>query len=96
MIISKDFNKLWDPDNLPERIREGNFSLRDNEKNILKNRVESFYNEAEEKEAIKSYDCAVFIEFLSTLWETDDKELRAIVDHAMLLNSKLRNKLKKN
>lgn len=92
MSVKDDFKKLWEPENLPERIRDGNFAIYAEEKEILEGYVKELYKEADEKGVISAEDYAMFVELIDTLYRTDDEELLGIVDQAMILNAKLRNR----
>ena len=89
MFIDKEFDKLWHPDNLPERFRAGQFEIYDYEKQILVDHIHKFYDYIREQHCVPLLDYAYFLEFLELLMKTGDETLGEIADEAWILTAKL-------
>ena len=96
MFIDKEFDKLWHPDNLPERFRAGQFEIYDYEKQILLDHIHKFYDYIREEHCVPLLDYAYFLEFLELLMKTGDETLGEIADEAWILTARMRSGLEIN
>ena len=96
MFIDKEFDKLWHPDNLPERFRAGQFEIYDYEKQILIDHIHKFYDYIREQDCVQLLDYAKFLEFLELLMKTGDETLGEIADEAWILTARMRHGLEIN
>ena len=95
MFIDNEFDELWDPWDLPERIKGGDFTVYDWEKEVILNHIHGFFDYIKELGHVPLRDFANFLEFLDTLGETGDPGLTEFVTEAMILTAQMRTALEK-
>ena len=90
MFIDKEFEDLWRPDHLPERIHSGSYVIFDWEREIIINHINGFFEYIKKLGHVPLLDFCDFLEFLATLGATGDEDLTDIVIGAMILVAKMR------
>lgn len=89
MTVTKDFEELMHYNNLPERLRAGDFVLFDYEKDILKEYIDDFYEMIEKDKAVSLEDFTAFMDFLQLFMDTED-DARDMLSYACVKSNKIR------
>lgn len=93
MFVDKEFDGLWNPDGLWDRFHNGNYALFEEERQILIDHIDRFFDYIDAQEEVSLLDLALFNEFIFELLLTEDDELINIAFRASMRNSMLRNRL---
>ena len=93
MFVDKEFDGLWNPDGLWNRFHNGSYALFEEEKQILIDHIDRFFDYIDAQEEVSLLDLALFNEFIFELLLTEDDELINIAFRASMRNSMLRNRL---
>ena len=95
MRISKEYRQLMDSACLPERFRAGDYSLDEEEKDILMDFIDSFYASVKENDGVPLDDFLEFMDFLDVIWCGDTEEVTEVAAYACLNRAKLRSAIEK-
>ncbi|MBR5071056.1 MAG: hypothetical protein IKX27_04060 [Oscillospiraceae bacterium] len=93
MFVDKEFDNLWSPDGLWDRFNNGDYVLSEEERQILINHIDKFFDYIYEQEEVPLLDLALFNEFIFEMLQSGDDELTTIAYRALIRNSMLRNRL---
>ncbi len=89
MTVTKDFEELMHYNNLPERLRAGDFSLFEYEKDILRKYIDDFYEVIEKDKSVSLEDFTAFMDFLQLFMDAEDAA-RDILSYACIKSNKIR------
>lgn len=95
MRISKEYGELMDSARLPERFRAGDYSLDVEEKAVLKDFIDGFYDFVKENGCVPPDDFFGFMDFLDLIWCGDTEEVTEVAAYAFLNSAKLRSAIEK-
>ena len=95
MIISKEYEKLMEYNELPERFRAGDFGIFEYEGDILSEFVDNFFEAIEENGYVDLEDFTEFMGFIQTLNGVDSEEVQNILFYAFMKSNMIQNALKK-
>ena len=95
MIISKEYEKLMEYNELPERFRAGDFGIFEYEGAILREFVDNFFEAVEENGYVDLEDFTEFMGFIQTLNGVDSEEVQNILYYAFMKSNLIQNALKK-
>ena len=95
MIITKEYEKLMEYNELPERFRAGDFGIFEYEGEILREFVDNFFEAVEENGYVNLEDFTEFMGFIQTLNGVDSDEVQNILFHAFMKSNQIQNALKK-
>ena len=95
MIISKEYEKLMEYNELPERFRAGDFGIFEYEREILREFVDNFFEAVEENGYVDLEDFTEFMGFIQTLNGVDSDEVQNILFYAFMKSNMIQNALKK-
>ena len=94
MFTDKEFDELWNQDNLWDRFANRSFALFDFERKILEDHIDRFFDYLEENlDHVPMLELTLFNEFISALLLSQDDVLIDIYYRACMRNSMLRNRL---
>ena len=93
MFVDKEFDGLWNPDGLWNRFHNGSYALFEEEKQILIDHIDRFFDYIDEQEEVPLLELALFNEFIFELLQSGDDERITIAYRALMINSMLRNRL---
>ena len=93
MFVDKEFDNLWSPDGLWDRFNNCDYALSEEERQILINHIDIFFDYIDKQEEVPLLDLALFNEFIFELLQSGDDELTTIAYRALIRNSMLRNRL---
>ncbi len=95
MTVSKEYELLMDPNNMPERFREGNFALCKEEKAILVDFIDSFYESLKQNKCVPLDDFFKFMELLDLIRDCDTDEMTDLTEYAFISCYKLQSFIEK-
>ena len=93
MFVDKEFDNIWSADGLWDRFNSGDFALSEEERQILIEHIDRFFDYIDEQEEVPLLDLALFNEFIFELLQSGDDGLTTIAYRALMRNSMLRNRL---
>ena len=91
MIITKDYRRVMDTGDLPERFHSGDFGIFEFEVDTLKEFVDNFYEAAEANGSVDLDDFTEFMDFLQVLWPADTEAVDKILMHAFVKSNMIHN-----
>lgn len=95
MIITKEYRRLMDPLDLPERFHSGDFAIFDFEEEILKEFVDNFYEALEQNGYVELEDFTEFMTFLQILGPADTEKVQNILMYAFIKSNLIASALSK-
>ena len=95
MRLSKEYGRLMDCACLPERFRAGDYFLDGEEKAVLKDFIDGFYDSVKENGCVPLDDFFEFMDFLDLIWCGDTEEVTEVAAYAFLNSAKLHSAVEK-
>ena len=93
MFVDKEFDHIWSADGLWDRFHNGNYALFEEERQILIDHIDRFFDYIDAQEEVSLLDLTLFNEFIFDLLQSGDDGLTTIAYRALMRNSMLRNRL---
>ena len=93
MIISEEYERLMNYNELPERFRAGDFGLREDEIATLRGFVDSFYDSVEDNGCVTLEDFTEFMDFLAVIRDADSNVVQNIIAEVFMKSAEIRNRL---
>jgi hypothetical protein len=95
MRISREYGQLMDCACLPERFQAGDYSLDGEEKAVLKEFIDGFYDSVKENGCVPLDDFFEFMDFLDSIWCGDTEEVTEVAAYTFLNSAKLHSAVEK-
>ena len=93
MIISEEYKNLMFYNELPERLRAGDFGLLEEDIATLRDFVDSFYASVEDNGCVTLEDFTEFMDFLAVIRDADSDAVRNLIAEVFMKSAEIRNRL---
>ncbi len=93
MIISEEYERLMDFNELPERFRAGDFGLLEEEIATLREFVDNFYASVENNGCVTLEDFTVFMDFLCVIRDADSEAVQNLIAEVFIKSAEIRNRI---